>query len=55
MAEPTMTTLTALQHALVFLEELDEGADWEALRVRVRYWLPKMQEAEKAAELESEL
>lgn len=56
MAEPTMMTLTALQHALTFLEEFDErGVQGDALARRLRHWLPKLQEAEKAAVLELEL
>ena len=50
-----MDTLTALQHALTFLEEFDSTGDSVSLRRRVRTWLPEIQEAEKAAVLELEL
>jgi hypothetical protein len=51
-----MDKLTALQHALTFLEELEAGdTSIGELRRRVRIWLPELQAAEKEAVLELEL
>lgn len=54
--ETTMSTLTALQHALTFLEELESGeSSLGELRRRIRHWLPELHAAERMAILELEL